>query len=69
MSPRDLEKWMRGLGLNQTGAAASLGIARSTLDRYLDGSSEIPLAVALACQAVWKGFPPFPETKPGDPTF
>ena len=58
MKRTSLKRWMRGLGLNKTEAANSLGLARTTLDRYLNGETEIPLVVALACAARAHGLPP-----------
>ena len=55
MTPATLTAWMNRLGLNKAQAAASLGIARSTLDRYLSGSKPIPKLVELACRAVESG--------------
>jgi len=49
---------MTRLGLNKVEAASALGIARSTLDRYLAGSVAIPKSIALACAAVAQGLPP-----------
>ena len=58
MTPASLTAWMTRLRLNKSEAAASLGIARSTLDRYIDGSVKIPLYIALAAAAVAHGIPP-----------
>jgi len=58
MTPQSLTAWMARLRLNKSEAALSLGIARSTLDRYLDGSVRIPLYIALAASAVAHGLPP-----------
>jgi hypothetical protein len=49
---------MTRLHFNKSEAAASLGIARSTLDRYLAGSVPIPHSIALACAAVAHGLKP-----------
>jgi predicted DNA-binding transcriptional regulator AlpA len=58
MTPASFTAWMNRLRLNKSEAAASLGIARSTLDRYLAGSVPIPQSIALACAAVAHGLPP-----------
>lgn len=58
MTPASLTAWMAKQNLNKVETAATLGIARSTLDRYLDGRTEIPRLVALACAAVAEGLKP-----------
>ncbi len=60
MTPQSLTAWMTRLGLNKVQAASSLGIARSTLDRYLSGGAPIPKVVALACAALAYGLPEHP---------
>ncbi len=55
MTPATLTAWMNRLGLNKAQAASALGIARSTLDRYLSGSKPIPKLVELACSALERG--------------
>jgi plasmid maintenance system antidote protein VapI len=58
MTPASFSAWMNRLKLNKSEAASALGIARSTLDRYLAGSVPIPQSIALACAAVAHGLPP-----------
>jgi transcriptional regulator with XRE-family HTH domain len=53
MTPSTLSAWMTRLGYNKVEAAEALGIARTTLDRYLSGRTAIPRVVELACHAVW----------------
>ena len=52
MTPSTLIAWMTRLGYNKSEAAEALGIARSTLDRYLAGSVNIPKYIELACEAL-----------------
>ena len=52
MTPTSLTAWMDRLHFNKTQAALELGIARSTLDRYLDGSVKIPRVVELVCKQI-----------------
>jgi predicted DNA-binding transcriptional regulator AlpA len=58
MTPASLTAWMDRLKLNKLEASIALGIARSTLDRYLAGDVAIPKSIALACAAVAHGLPP-----------
>jgi hypothetical protein len=50
MTPADLTAWMYRLRLNKAGASSALGLARSTLDRYLSGEVTIPKYIDLACR-------------------
>lgn len=52
MTPADFEKWMERQGLNTQLAAEYLGIGRKSVERYGDGTSEIPISVELACAAL-----------------
>ena len=52
MTPTELRNWMDGLLWDKQTAAARLGIARTTLNRYLDGEQPIPRVVELACSAL-----------------
>jgi transcriptional regulator with XRE-family HTH domain len=52
VTPANLLAWMERLGLSKSRAASELGMARSTLDRYLNGSVTIPRYIELACDAV-----------------
>lgn len=56
MTPSTLSAWMTRLGYNKVEAAEALGIARTTLDRYLNDKTAIPRYIALACLAL-EGFP------------
>lgn len=58
MSPASLQAWMDRLHFKKSKAADELGIARTTLDRYLEGDAPIPKVVALACAAIAQGVPP-----------
>lgn len=60
MTPSTLTAWMTRLGYNKSEAASALGIARTTLDRYLDGRQAIPRTIALAASALAMGLPEHP---------
>ncbi len=55
MTPAELRSWMDRLMWDKKTAADRLGIARSTLDRYLNGDKPIPRVVELACLALAEG--------------
>lgn len=59
MTADRLTAWLAHVKLSKARAAAELGIARSTLDRYLDGESPIPRTVALAMAAIDKRLEPW----------
>lgn len=48
MTPASFTAWRATLGLSQAEAANSLGVVKSTIQRYEAGSLPIPLAVQLA---------------------
>ena len=52
MTSADLAAWMAAHRYNKARLAYDLGIARSTLDRYLDGSRPVPMVVRLALKAL-----------------
>jgi transcriptional regulator with XRE-family HTH domain len=52
MTPANLVAWMERNSLSKSQTASELGMARSTLDRYLSGSATIPRYIELACDAV-----------------
>lgn len=58
VTPQSLTAWMERLHFNKVEACKELGIARTTLDRYLSGETAIPHVVALACAAIAQGVPP-----------
>jgi len=47
MSPRQYERTIRQLGLDQAKVGRFLGISERTSRRYISGDTEIPTAVAL----------------------
>lgn len=57
MTPATLAAWQARLSLNKVQAASMLGIARNTLDGYLNGSQPIPKYIGLACAAIAHGLP------------
>lgn len=57
MTPQSLTAWMTRLHFNKSQACLQLGIARTTLDRYLAGDVTIPRYIALACAAIAHGVP------------
>jgi plasmid maintenance system antidote protein VapI len=55
MTASDFTAWMQRNGLTVRGAAAVLGCATLTVDRYKNGRAVIPRYMALACAAVEAG--------------
>lgn len=57
MTPSQLNAWMKAMDFNKVRASKELGIARFTLDGYLNGKQPIPRYIELACEALslrWK---------------
>jgi transcriptional regulator with XRE-family HTH domain len=52
MTAAEFKAWMDINHLTKSQAATRLGLARSTLDRYLDGVSVIPKYISLACETI-----------------
>lgn len=55
MTPDDLRAWMAHMGYTNYRAAAELGVQRSTVANWLDGTAKISKVVALACAALAAG--------------
>lgn len=53
-----LASWQARMKLNKLEISIALGIARNTLDGYLNGSQPIPKYIALACAAIEKKIKP-----------
>lgn len=56
-----LSKWQESSGLSNREAAAMLGVARNTYNRYAAGAQPMPLYFRLAVAALIKGVKPIPE--------
>jgi hypothetical protein len=52
MTPKDLKDWMHEHDLNKADLSRITGVARTTLDRYLAGTSPIPKLFSLACMGI-----------------
>lgn len=55
MTPEQLKAWMTRNNLSKAEVFRLTGIARTTLDRYLNGTTPIPKVVHLACAAIEEG--------------
>lgn len=71
MEPGDFRKWRKHLKLSQKEAAHALGLKRRMIQYYEKGEREgekveIPLAVRLACYAIFEGIADYqgPGRKP-----
>jgi len=47
MSPRDYDRTITALGLNQSSAARFLGVSQRTSARYISGEAEVPPAAVM----------------------
>ena len=50
MTPKELKDWMLKHNFSKAKAARNVGVARTTLDRYLAGAVPIPKLFELACE-------------------
>lgn len=58
MTPNTFLRWMQQHKLTYPAAAEKLDISRQTVQRYLAGTSPIPLTVAYSCAAINQGIQP-----------
>lgn len=58
MTPATFLRWMQRHHLTYPAAAEKLGISRQTVQRYLAGTSPIPLTVGYTCAAIDAGIHP-----------
>ncbi len=58
MTPASFASWRARLGFTKADAARRLGLSRNSVQAYEEGTSPIPLHVALACAAIAHGLPP-----------
>jgi len=47
MSPRDYDRVITALGLNQSSAARFLGVSQRTSARYISGEAQVPAATVM----------------------
>lgn len=66
MTPEVFKTWRKTMKLSQQKAAVALGISKSSIEAYEAGvwratgkPVEIPLAIALACSAIYHKFGPW----------
>lgn len=52
MTADDLKEFMEEHKLSKSALFRVTGVARTTIDRYLDGTSQIPDVFALACMGI-----------------
>ena len=61
MTGQELEQWRERMGWSKTVAAKRLGLSRQGYYNYVQGKTEIPTAIDLACAALIRGIGPWPE--------
>lgn len=66
MTPEDFKAWRSVMGLSQAKAAEVLGVSKPTIENYERGTRReddrpvvIPLAIALACAAIYHKIGPW----------